>query len=109
MVTMNELLQELEQEAHATRRVLERVPPDRLGWKPHEKSMTLGQLALHVATLPRAIAEVSTHPTFDVKTQIPGRARRAWTSCLPRWNGASRTPRRFWAGWTTARSRLPGG
>jgi uncharacterized damage-inducible protein DinB len=71
MVTINDLLQELEQEAHTTRRVLERVPQDRLGWKPHEKSMTLGQLALHVASLPSAIAEVSTRPTFDVKTQIP--------------------------------------
>jgi uncharacterized damage-inducible protein DinB len=71
MMTIDELLQELEQEAHATRRVLERVPQDRLDWKPHEKSMTLGQLALHVASLPRAIAEVSTRPTFDVKTQIP--------------------------------------
>jgi uncharacterized damage-inducible protein DinB len=71
MVTIHELLQELEQEAHSTRRVLERIPQDRLGWKPHEKSMTLGQLALHVATLPRAIAEVSTRPTFDVNTQIP--------------------------------------
>jgi uncharacterized damage-inducible protein DinB len=71
MMTIDELLQELEQEAHSTRRVLERVPQDRLDWRPHEKSMTLGQLALHVATLPRAIAEVSTRPTFDVKTQIP--------------------------------------
>jgi uncharacterized damage-inducible protein DinB len=71
MMTIDELLQELEQEAGSTRRVLERVPQDRLDWRPHEKSMTLGQLALHVATLPGAIAEVSTRPTFDVKTQIP--------------------------------------
>jgi uncharacterized damage-inducible protein DinB len=71
MVTMHELLQELEQETPSTRRVLELIPQDRLGWKPHEKSMTMGQLALHVATLPRRIAEVSTRPTFDVKTQIP--------------------------------------
>ncbi len=71
MVTVNELLQELNQEAPATRRVLERVPQDQLGWRPHEKSLTLGQLALHVATLPGAIAEVSTRPTFDVKTEIP--------------------------------------
>ena len=33
MVTMHELLQELEQETHSTRRVLERIPEDRLGWK----------------------------------------------------------------------------
>lgn len=60
MSTVNALLTELEQEAETTRRVLERVPEDRLEWRPHEKSMTLGQLALHVGSLPGAIAERST-------------------------------------------------
>jgi uncharacterized damage-inducible protein DinB len=60
------LLQELEQEAQTTRRVLERVPGDRLGWKPHDKSMSLGQLALHVATIPGAIAEISRQSPFSV-------------------------------------------
>jgi uncharacterized damage-inducible protein DinB len=70
MLTVQDILQELEQEAHPTRRVLERVPDDRLSWQPHPKSMTLGQLAMHVANLPGAIAEVSTRD-FDVKTVIP--------------------------------------
>jgi uncharacterized damage-inducible protein DinB len=52
-------LRELEQEANTTRRVLERVPGDRLAWKPHDKSMSLGQLALHVAITPGAIAEIT--------------------------------------------------
>jgi uncharacterized damage-inducible protein DinB len=60
------LLQELDQEAQTTRRVLERVPGDRLGWKPHEKSMSLGQLALHVATLPGGIAEMSQRSPFPI-------------------------------------------
>src|SRR5687768_18548033 len=60
------LLQELEQEAQTTRRVLERVPGDRLAWKPHAKSMSLGQLALHVASLPGAIAEMSSQSPFQV-------------------------------------------
>jgi uncharacterized damage-inducible protein DinB len=71
MVTMNELLQELEHEAGSTRRVLQRVPQDQFDWKPHPKSMTMGQLALHVATIPGAIADVSTRPTFDARTSIP--------------------------------------
>src|SRR5436190_17144194 len=60
------LLQELEQEAQTTRRVLERVPGDRLAWKPHDRSMSLGQLALHVATVPGAIAEISQMSPFQV-------------------------------------------
>ena len=50
------LLQEFENEAGTTRRVLERVPTDKLAWKPHPKSMSLGELALHVAASPGVIA-----------------------------------------------------
>ena len=59
------LLQEFENEAGTTRRVLERVPSDKLSWKPHPKSMSLGTLALHVAASPGVIigwcAEDETH------------------------------------------------
>ena len=50
------LIEELIAEARTTRRILERVPEDRLDWKPHAKSMTLGQLAMHIAGLPVGIA-----------------------------------------------------
>ena len=53
------LLAELEQEAATTRRVLERIPQAHLTWKPHPKSMSLGQLALHVATVPGNVAELA--------------------------------------------------
>jgi uncharacterized damage-inducible protein DinB len=53
------LLAELEQEAATTRRVLERIPQAHLSWKPHPKSMSLGQLALHVATVPGMVAELA--------------------------------------------------
>ncbi len=72
MTTINALLQELDQEAQTTLRVLERVPENKLEWRPHEESMTLGQLAMHVANLPGAIAELSTLLTFDVKIPLPG-------------------------------------
>ncbi len=45
------MLGELRQEAATTRRVLECVPGDKLNWKPHAKSMSLGQLSLHVASI----------------------------------------------------------
>jgi uncharacterized damage-inducible protein DinB len=57
MPLIDALLKELEEEARTTRRVLERVPDDKLGWRPHAKSRTLGQLALHVARVPGAVAE----------------------------------------------------
>jgi uncharacterized damage-inducible protein DinB len=71
VLTVSDIAEELEQEAEATRRVLERVPEAKLRWKPHPKSMTLGQLAMHVANLPGAIAEIATWPSFDVKTPVP--------------------------------------
>ena len=46
------LLSDFRQEALNTRKILEAVPEDRLEWKPHEKSMTLGQLAGHIAETP---------------------------------------------------------
>lgn len=52
------ILKELEVESVTTRRVLERVPADKLSWKPHPKSMSLGKLAMHVATSPGYIAAV---------------------------------------------------
>jgi len=70
MMTVNDILQQLEQEAPATRRVLQRLPDNRLQWKPHPKSMSLGQLALHVANIPGRIAEIST-TSFDASTPIP--------------------------------------
>jgi uncharacterized damage-inducible protein DinB len=66
MSAIQMLLQELEQEAQTTRRVLERVPGDRLAWKPHDRSMSLGQLALHIASMPAAIAEITQISPFPV-------------------------------------------
>lgn len=63
MAIIDGLLQELEQETQTTRRVLERVPDNRLAWRPHEKARTLGQLALHVATVPGGVAELAASPS----------------------------------------------
>jgi len=63
MPLIDGLLQELEQEAATTRRVLERVPEAKLAWKPHAKARTLGELALHVAMVPGAVAEFVAQPS----------------------------------------------
>ncbi|MGA2431762.1 MAG: DinB family protein [Candidatus Acidiferrum sp.] len=63
---MTSFTAELEQEAQITSRVLGRVPEDKLTWKPHPKSMTLGQLALHTATIPAAIAGITANDTYEL-------------------------------------------
>jgi uncharacterized damage-inducible protein DinB len=60
------LIAELEREAASTRRVLERVPADHLEFQPHPKSMKLGQLALHIASLPGAFSRMGRLEAFDV-------------------------------------------
>ena len=66
MTTAELMLKEFHEELAITRRLLARVPGDKLGWKPHERSMTLGQLALHIALVPGAIVKITTPDTFDV-------------------------------------------
>lgn len=59
MAMIDSFLQELEHEAQTTRRVLERVPDNQLGWRPHPKARSLGELALHVAGTPGEVAKLA--------------------------------------------------
>jgi uncharacterized damage-inducible protein DinB len=68
MALIDTMLQELEQEAVTTRRVLERVPDEHLAWKPHPKARTLGELALHVATVPGGVAFIASQPEVQRPT-----------------------------------------
>lgn len=60
------MVAELDQEAVATRRLLERVPGEKLAWKPHPRAMSLGQLAVHVARIPGSIARMAKTEGIDV-------------------------------------------
>jgi hypothetical protein len=93
------LIQELEQEAQTTKRVLLRVPADKLAWKPHDKSMSLGQLALHVATCPGNVAEMSQMSPFEAPSFVQEPARAQRSSCR-RSTRALRGRARFCARWT---------
>ncbi len=53
------LLDEFEKQAPITKRFLQRLPEDKLTWKPHERSMTAGQLAYHVATVPGGVVRAA--------------------------------------------------
>jgi uncharacterized damage-inducible protein DinB len=59
------VLPEFDHEMANTRKTLERIPEDKFGWKPHEKSMTLGRLATHVAEIPGYIQEILQTESFD--------------------------------------------
>jgi uncharacterized damage-inducible protein DinB len=52
------MLAEFETQSAVTRRFLERLPEDQLTWKPHERSMTAGQLAYHLASVPAGVARL---------------------------------------------------
>jgi len=75
------LLTEFETQAPITRRFLERVPEDKLTWKPHEKSMTAGQLAYHLASVPAGVVRLLQNnpapaPDFANSVRFPQPANR---------------------------------
>ncbi len=71
-------LAELEQELDATRALLDRIPEDRLAWKPHARSMSVGQLGLHIAACPNvaqmAQADELPLPEFTEERQPDSKA-----------------------------------
>lgn len=60
------LLSEFQAEVNTTRRILQRVPQEKLAWKPHPKSMALGALAWHIAVVPANVARLAQQESFDV-------------------------------------------
>jgi uncharacterized damage-inducible protein DinB len=67
MPLIDSILNELDQEAQITRRLFERINDTHLDYQPHPKSRTLGALALHIASVPGAIAELA----LQDKVQAP--------------------------------------
>jgi uncharacterized damage-inducible protein DinB len=68
-------LMELEAEAPASRKCLERIPAELFGWKPHEKSMPMGYLALIVAEVPRWISTAIEESEINFGTFKRGEAK----------------------------------
>lgn len=69
------LMTEIEREGKSTTRILERVPREKLDWQPHPKSMTLGALASHIASLPAGVVIMLKEGKRDVSQARPGPAR----------------------------------
>ncbi|HXA79423.1 MAG TPA: DinB family protein [Candidatus Acidoferrales bacterium] len=72
------IVMELDQEAQTTKRVLERIPDGQLSWRPHPKSFSLGQLALHIAAVPGNVTAIAVPDTVEVPTftQLEPQSRR---------------------------------
>lgn len=68
MAITDALLPEYDHEMATTRRLLDRVPEGDFGWKPHERSMALGELAGHIANLLMWCSTILDAPSFDLAT-----------------------------------------
>ena len=66
MAIREALLPEFDQEMATTRKVLDRVPEDKLGWKPHEKSSSVGDLATHLVNLPEWVGIAIKQDSLDL-------------------------------------------
>jgi len=71
MAIKDGLLAEFDHEMGTTRKLLERVPDDRLSWKPHVRSMSMGGLATHLANLPHWGGTILNEPFFDLAAAPP--------------------------------------
>jgi len=65
MAIKDAFIAELKQESSMTKKMLERIPFDKKDWKPHEKSMTLGRLATHVAENTHWASDIRHIDDFD--------------------------------------------
>ena len=68
MAIRDSFIAELIHESSLTKKILERVPLDKKDWKPHEKSMSIGRLATHIAEIPRWISTILSADEFDFAT-----------------------------------------
>jgi len=64
------LIAEIDFEVVSTQKLLERLPEEKLGWRPHEKAMTLGQLAYHVATIPGNYLEFANSGKTNLEVMV---------------------------------------
>jgi uncharacterized damage-inducible protein DinB len=93
MALKEALLAEYDHEMGTTRRLLERVPEDKLAWKPHEKSMALGELASHLSNIPNWTATILNDSSFDVATITKQAPRTSRTEILALFDASNRSAR----------------
>jgi uncharacterized damage-inducible protein DinB len=94
MAIKDGLLAEFDHEMGTTRKLLDRLPDDKLPWKPHEKSMSLGGLATHLANLPNWGGTIMNEASFDLAAAPPNLAeKQSKAEILAAFDTAVRTTR----------------
>lgn len=68
---VDSILMELDQEAETTKRLFDVIPEDKLSWRPHPKARSLGELAMHIATLQGGVAELVQSDTVEIPNFAP--------------------------------------
>ena len=71
MAIKDGLLTDYDHEMGTTRKLLERLPDDKLSWKPHARSMSLGGLATHLTNIPVWAGTILNEPSFDLAVVPP--------------------------------------
>ena len=96
------LVPEFDHEMATTRTLLERVPEEAAHWKPHPKSMSMGHLASHIASMPAWVDQILTEPELDFAT--PAGA----TLATPKFESTRALVEMFDRNIRAARSRISG-
>ena len=96
MAIRDALLADYDHEMGTTRRLLERLPDDRLEWKPHERSMSLGGLATHLSRIPEWAGTILNEPFFDLADAPPAAEAQASRDAILAAFDATRTRTRAW-------------
>ena len=102
MAIKDGLLADYDHEMGTTRRLLERLPDDKLAWKPHEKSMSLGGLATHLASIPQWGGAILNNAAFDLADAPPPVAERTSRADILAAFEAARAQTRAWMDKTDA-------
>src|SRR5215467_12330177 len=101
------LLPEFDHEMSNTRKSLERIPDGKFDWKPHAKSMTLGGLATHLATITHWADAIVGQPSFDIATAPPQPSLKTRKEVLDTFDKSTATARKAIAGATDEQLMQP--
>jgi uncharacterized damage-inducible protein DinB len=107
MAFTDALLPEFDHEMATTRKLLERLPEARLGWKPHQRSMSLGRLATHLAEIPRWSKHFICEDEIDLKGDYQPNEERSVAAILSLFDTSVAESRKMIAGRSDAELMAP--